>query len=85
MKRTSAFIIPKDADFLKVYKTAKEKGLRIKSRYKGVYLIDYLKPMWRAQSKLDNKSIYFGYFPFTAQGEIDAAKAYRDYNKSVKT
>ena len=45
------------------------------SKYKGVYL-NKREVKWVGQIRCDGKRIHLGCFPFTEQGEIDAAKAY---------
>lgn len=51
------------------------------SKYRGVYLFKGAKKFWRASITKD-KQKYFKYFPYTPEGEIEAAK-WRD-NKSLE-
>ncbi len=48
------------------------------SQYLGVskYNLPKRNLKWKAQIKKDNKIIYLGIFPYTKEGEIEAAKAY---------
>lgn len=79
-----SFIIPKDANFPQAYESAKQKGCKIKSRYTGVYACCSRTKYWYAESYSGKMTINLGRFPFTAEGEEQAAKAYQKFMKEKK-
>lgn len=84
--RKKSFIISRGADFPKSYKEAIVKGFRIKSRYKGVVVICPRSiPYWMAQKWMGGTQFNSQCFPFTEQGEIDAAKAYEEMNLRISS
>jgi hypothetical protein len=71
-------IIPVHVNYPHFYSQAKKKGIKIQSRFKGVYAVVSRKKeclRWRAQVMIKGKTEY-AYFPFTFDGEVEASIAY---------
>lgn len=62
------------------YKSAKAKGIVVKSRFVGVsHNLNGRKHHWLAQYQENGKKLMFERFPFTEQGEKDAAQKYLNF------
>jgi hypothetical protein len=71
--------IPENVSHRAFWEAAKVKGIKISSKYVGVYLSINTNgsPSWMARVQgLNGKLLSFKRFPFTEKGEIDAARFY---------
>ena len=71
--------IPNNVSHKDFWEAAKTKGIKISSKYVGVYLNISQRggPSWMARVQGSNgKLLCFKRFPFTEKGEIDAANFY---------
>jgi hypothetical protein len=77
-------VVPLGVNFENFYTTANKKGLKIKSRYKGVYcrLNTNKRLHWMAQIRVNGvaKQVYF---PFTEDGERAAHEKYLELKRTI--
>jgi hypothetical protein len=73
--------IPEGVNWLEFYKTATKQGVKITSRYIGVYcnINNNGAPSWMARYQGGGKSVFLGRFQFTKEGELAASKKYERY------
>lgn len=72
--------IPVGANHHQVWKSAKAKGIKLQSKFVGVYLnINDKAPCWMARVQKDGKNLFHKRFPFNEAGEIEAGKAYQSF------
>lgn len=77
-------IVPSGTNFLNFYESAQKKGIRITSRYTGVYFNKNGKaPSWMAKCHVKGKEKFLGRFPFTEVGEKKAAESYENYMRGL--
>lgn len=80
-------IIPEDVNFKEFYLQAISKGIKITSKYAGVsiYLNKNGQLWWTASIRINGnlKAKHLGSFPFTKNGEIEAAEAYSNIRNKI--
>ncbi len=77
--------IPSGSNHIMFYLSCKAKGVKVRSKFIGVYLnLNNKSPSWMARLQGADK-LYFERFPFNEQGEIDASKAYLNFHKLAGT
>lgn len=72
--------IPDGVNHLEFYRQAQKKGIKVSSRFIGVAVnVNHGKHHWWARLQVNGKTIMFKRFPFTEQGERDAARQYQSF------
>jgi hypothetical protein len=76
--KTNKMVIPLGVNHGDFYRSAKSKGVKINSRYKGVSLHKTncnTDLVWRCNITINKKTQHF-FFPFTEKGEREAHEKY---------
>ncbi len=78
--------VPSNVNYLEFYHKCHEKGIKIQSNFQGVvfHLAYGKRPTWKVQFQKDYKYIFLGSFPFTAEGEEAAGKAYKEFSDNYQ-
>lgn len=78
-------LLPENVQPIEFWKQAKQKGIKITSRFNGVcFSLTYKKlPCWLVRYQAHGKFKYIGRYEFSIYGEVLARKAYLDYLESI--
>lgn len=75
---------PENVDYGAFYRQATAKGIKVKSKYAGVYVASLRRRdvIFTACIRKDGKHIALGYFPLNKHGELMAHRRYMEYKQN---